>query len=45
MSHRERLNEETSLLDDAIVCSYENRNRKKLAEMTSSCIYNVLDVQ
>ncbi len=33
-SYRERLSEETSYMDDAIVRSYGNNNHKRLAEMT-----------
>ncbi len=34
--HRERLSEETSYMDDAIVCSHRNKNYEKSAEMTDS---------
>jgi len=35
-SHRDRLSERTSHVDDAIVGTYGNENRKKSAEMTDS---------
>jgi hypothetical protein len=37
-SHRERLSERTSQVDDATVCSYRNKNYKNSAEMTESML-------